>query len=292
MAENITTVLNKNAITAEQINNEPSVENVFYVIHGTGIERDRFISLYELRKLMSRLEAVVINGDGVSTEIDAGVMELASQLFTLRIDTAQDGGIKFYEGAQAQNVGASVAYNLSTHSLVIGAQGDVIFPDGIVANGVESNEVKTDSVVPGTSGVAVSIGSQDGGVQLFGRTYGFVGNVTTDSISAPQGVSTINVGAMLAAKNVPATFVDASGFDPNDSSTYLPAQKMTEWSVGQVKRFLNNTNSDIQGIPFFSTVAGGFRTLDFPKYSYREFVCTGSCTEGGTEYAVLMVNGG
>lgn len=292
MSENITTVLDKTAITAAQINDEPSVENVFYVLHGTGSERDRNISLDELRKLMSKLYDIIINGDGVSTEIDAGVMELASQLFTLRIDTAQDGGIKFYEGAQAQNVGASITYDLSTHSLVIEAQVDVTFPNGIVANGVNSNEVKTDSVVPGTTGVAVSIGSQNGGVQLIGRTYGFVGNVTTDSISAPQGVSTINVGAMLAAKNVPATFVDASGFDPNDSSTYLPPQRMTEWSVGQVKRFLNNTNSDIQRIPFFSTNAGGFRTLDLPKYSYREFVCTGSCTEGGTEYAVLMVNGG
>lgn len=292
MSENITTVLDKIAITAAQINDEPSVENVFYVIHGTGSERDRHISLDELRKLMSKLYDIIINGDGVSTEIDAGAMELASQLFTLRIDTAQDGGIKFYEGAQAQNVGASITYDLSTHSLVIGALVDVIFPNGIVANGVNSNEVKTDSVVPGTPGGAVSIGSQNGGVQLIGRTYGFVGNVTTDSISAPQGVSTINVGAMLAAKNVPSTFVDASGFDPNDSSTYLPPQRMTEWSVGQVKRFINNTNSDIQGIPFFSTSAGGFRTLDFPKYSYREFVCTDSCTEGGTEYAVLMVNGG
>lgn len=292
MAENITTVLDKTAITAAQITDEPSVENVLYVIHGTGSERDRFISLDELRKLMSKLYEIIINGDGLSTEIDAGVMELASQIFTLRIDTAQDGGIKFYEGAQAQNLGASITYDPSNHSLVIGALGDVIFPYGIVADGVDSNEVKTDSVVPGTSGGAVSVGSPNGGVQLVGRTYGFVGDVTTDRISAPQGVSTINVGAMLAAKNVPATFVDASGFDPNDSSTYLPAQKMTEWSVGQVKRFLNNTNTDIQGIPFFSTSTGGFRTLDLPKYSYREFVCTGSCTHNETEYAVLMVNGG
>lgn len=292
MAENITTVLDKTAITAAQITDEPSVENVLYVIHGTGSERDRFISFDELRKLMSKLYEVIINGDGVSTEIDAGAMELSSRLFTLRIDTSEGGGIKFYEGAQAQNVGASITYDLSTHSLVIEAHGDVIFNDGIVADSVDSNEVKTDSVVPGTSGGAVSIGSQDGGVQLVGRTYGFVGDVTTNSISAPQGISTISVGAMLAAKNVPATFVDASGFDHNDSSTYLPAQKMTEWSVGQVKRFLNNTNTDIQGIPFFSTSTGGFRTLDLPKYSYREFVCTGSCTHNGTEYAVLMVNGG
>lgn len=292
MAENITTVLDKTAITAAQITDEPSVENVFYVIHGTGRERDRFISLDELRKLMSKLHEVIINGDGVSTEIDAGVLELASQLFTLRIDTSEGGGIKFYEGAQAQNVGASITYDLSTHSLVIRAQGDVVFTYGIVADDVEADEVKTDSVVPRTSGGSVSVGSPDGGVQLVGRTYGFVGDVTTNRISAPQGQSTINVGAKLAAINVPSTFVDASGFDPNDSSTYLPEQKMTEWSVGQVKRFLNYTNSDIQGIPFFATTGGGFRTIDFPKYSYREFVCTGSYTHNGTKYAVLMVNGG
>lgn len=292
MAENITTVLDKTAITAAQITDEPSVENVFYVIHGTGSGRDRYISLDELRKLMSKLYEIIINGDGVSTEIDAGEMKLASRLFTLRIDTSEGGGIKFYEGAQAQSLGASITYDLSTHSLVIWAQGDVVFPYGIVADDVKSDEVKTDSVVPRTSGGAVSVGSPDGGVQLVGRTYGFVGNVTTDSISAPQGQSTINVGAKLDAINVPSTFVDASGFDPNDSSTYLPEQKMTEWSVGQVKRFLNNTNSDIQGIPFYSTSAGAFRTIVLPKYSYREFVCIGSHTHNGTEYAVLIVNGG
>lgn len=69
MAENITTVLDKTEITADNVNEN----DVMYLIHGTGPERDKFIKISELRNKMDnpeKFQIKTIHVAGQTNEVD------------------------------------------------------------------------------------------------------------------------------------------------------------------------------------------------------------------------------
>ena len=59
MAQNVTTVLDKDVITKDGVLAEPLVENFLYLIHGSGSNRDRKMSLTELMAYMKTMDELL-----------------------------------------------------------------------------------------------------------------------------------------------------------------------------------------------------------------------------------------
>ena len=75
MAQNITTLLDKTEITAEEIEAAQQILNYLYIVHGTGSGRSRRIELGELKKLMSVLSDVTFDSITMQKGVTGGAAE-------------------------------------------------------------------------------------------------------------------------------------------------------------------------------------------------------------------------
>lgn len=209
MAENITSLLNKDELTAASALST----DVIYIVHGTGTPRDNKMTVAELRKLIGGAAGdITVNSitftDGTSTyemklDADGSIKSYAGfkhegSDYTVKLAGEDGVGLQFLSGTTPAEH-ASVKYDKTALTLTISADNGVIIPDG----------VRTDTIGPKTPNTAVAIGSAGGGVNLIGETSGFNGNVKTDEILATTTEGTIVIGRAATASRA----ADTARFD-------------------------------------------------------------------------------
>lgn len=298
MAENITTLLDKLELLAANAANDDKI----YIIHGTGSDRDKFMTVAELRKLIGGAAGdVTVTSvtftDGTSTyemHLDgdciksyAGlILDNDSYTISIKGSSSSGGGIQFISRSTPSSTPASHAYVEYDHTsmvLSIGATGGVVFGSKIFATGgLESDSVNTDEVLPSTSNVTpVSVGHSSGGVVLNGTAK-------VDSIAPKTENATVSVSSLLSAYNLPTDFVSVDSFSDVEDSRAVELESL--WKVGQVKRFLNTTSSD-KTVWFFTDSEGGNTNVTVPPHSFKTFCCVGfhASSQLGHTYAVLVM---
>lgn len=294
MAENITTLLDKLELLAANAANDDKI----YIMHGTGLDRDKFMTVAELRKLIGGAAGdVTVTSvtftDGTSTyemHLDgdcirsyAGlILDNDSYTISIKGSSSSGGGIQFISGSTPASH-AYVEYNHTSMVLSIGATGGVVFGSKIFATGgLESGSVNTDEVLPSTSNVTpVSVGHSLGGVVLNGTAK-------VDSIAPKTENATVSVSSMLSAYNLPTDFVSVDGIPQTSveaiTDACKPLLEMRYWAVGKVKRFLNSTANDIVIVLFAAN--GVAYSVTVPEMSYVSLCCNGTVTIDGKNYAV------
>lgn len=142
MADSITSVVElRDRQEALPAGSQPvlSLDDWLYVIHGVGSDRDTVWTLEEFRNfIQSKFNDIVMNGTGTSVEVKPGVIEVASENFTVEIDTTAGGGIIFKSGNPLVEKG-SIRYNQETGKVVVTA--GKIDADLTVINSVQNNNV-------------------------------------------------------------------------------------------------------------------------------------------------------
>lgn len=189
---------------------------------------------------------------------------------------------------------ASIEYDPTTGTITISGIGGVTFADKIFASMGVNGDIETDSISPATTGnsTPVKIGSATGGVKLVGRTTGFVGEVKTNLIEVDDADYPIVVKAVVKATNLPNDFVtidvNTDTSDPAVSSTFL---LKNDWTIGQVKRFLN-VGSSAKDFWIYTDNQGAAFQLSIPAHAYVTFACIGyyNNTFDNKQYAVLAYN--
>ena len=294
MAENITTLLDKLELLAANAANDDKI----YIIHGTGSDRDKFMTVAELRKLIGGAAGdVTVTSvtftDGTSTyemHLDgdciksyAGlILDNDSYTISIKGSSSSGGGIQFISGSTPASH-AYIEYDHTSMDLSIGATGGVVFGSKIFATGgLESGSVNTDEVLPSTSNVTpVSVGHSSGGVVLNGTAK-------VDSIAPKTENATVSVSSMLSAYNLPTDFVSVDGIPQTSveaiTDACKPLLEMRYWAVGKVKRFLNSTSNDIVIVLFAAN--GVAYSVTVPVLSYVSLCCNGTVTIDGKNYAV------
>lgn len=135
-------------------------------------------------------------------------------------------------------------------------------------------------------------------LQLAGSYFpvtGSAGNATfgaLGSTSFSTGSMTVSGQATIAGLVV-GTLLPVKLYDPNmvtfteaDQTTW---QLMENWQVYQVKRVhYNMGNSVAASVLVAYKTDGTTRSVVFRRECYIEFICIGTCTIGGTQYAVLL----
>lgn len=186
---------------------------------------------------------------------------------------------------------ASFVYDPSTGTITVNGYGGIVLADKLFAvSGVEG-DVETDSITPSTtdSPTPVEIGSAAGGVKLVGRTTGFVGEVTTNSIKVDDPNYPISANAILKAPNLPNDFVEiSSNLDPDASRAIL---LNSLWSFGTVKRIFNKDSSD-HTMYIYTDNQGSNLLITIPRNSYVNLACIGFYDNpyDNKTYAVTVYN--
>ena len=200
--------------------------------------------------------------------------------------------ISFKSGSgNSVNEFASFVYDPSTGTITVNGYGGIVLADKVFAvSGVEG-DVETDSITPATtdSPTPVEIGSAAGGVKLVGRTTGFVGEVTTNSIKVDDPNYPISANAILKAPNLPNDFVEiSSNLDPDASRAIL---LNSLWSFGAVKRIFNKDSSD-HTMYIYTDNQGSNLLITIPRNSYVNLACIGFYDNpyDNKTYAVTVYN--
>ena len=121
----------------------------------------------------------------------------------------------------------------------------------------------------------------------------FVPMISSEGIGGELTIGGLNAGFVKAAKRFETNLVSfAYSEDAEGLQDWQTWQLASNWSVGQVKRVCC-TNAPAGGINIttFVNTSGGYSDVRFYPYSFREFMCVGTCVSGGNTYAVLAVNG-
>lgn len=321
MAKNVTSILNMHEIIASGVNDN----DVLYLVHGSGSDRDKWIKVGELKKVVSVLGDIIVDsiemhkagensqtsdvafdgeklimsasgesvtdnsslnisrllqkfqrsisgGGSMSSEITpAGVVvKVESNNDAVQIEILSDK-ILFKSGDPlAQH--ASIVYDPTTGNLTINGIGGITLGDKLYAALGLVGDLETDSITPETtdSATPITIGSAAGGVQLVGRTTGFVGEVTTNLIKVDDPDYPISANAILKAPNLPNDFVEISSNLDSDASGAILLNSL--WSLGAVKRIFNKDSSN-HTMWIFTDNQGSNLSITIPRNSYVNLAC-------------------
>lgn len=286
MPQNITSVLDKNEILA----NEVASADVLYLIHGTGSNRDRFIKIAELLKVFgSSQEDLTVSSitftDGTST-------------YAMELDS--DGRIVSYAGLKTD---ADFLAKGSNYDVEVRGNEGVLFKTGTGNSRTTRAYVKYDKnkkkmfiFAEGEPNIEEGGIGFENDVSLANGKYLF-GNIKTNDIY-PRGVgiNSIKVHGILTAPNVPSadSDIDLSTYDTSSLPNYMSMYLMSSWGSGVERRIINRTGSDHTIATFVSNSFGSASPLKIEKNSYVKLLCVGSFTYAGDnkDYAITIPCGG
>lgn len=281
MAENITSLLDKDELTSANA----LATDVIYIVHGTGTPRDKKMTVAELRKLIG----------GAAGDITVHSITFSDGTSTYTVELGADGNIFFNTGIAteddivAKGLAAGFDTALDAKSTIKG----LVFKAGTLNN----REVRAYITYVGDGKKLFlhadgSTGNE--AIVLDGDTLipsgkAIMGDVKTDDIYVKStGSTAIRVHSKFDAVNLPIDFVSVDELPQTSAEAILEASKelleKNYWLDGQVKRFLNTTNSD-KIIALFSENGGNY-TATIPQRSYVTLCCNGSVTVDGAQYAV------
>ena len=288
MAENITTLLDKLELLAANA----SATDKIYIVHGTGSDRDKYMTVSEFRKLIGNVAGdITVNSitftDGTST-------------YSAGLDS--DGRIRVYTGIKTE--GDVVALGAQSGVTVEAALDCTSTNKGLLFKAGNSHEVRA-YVSYDNSGRTIVIhgdGTQNTeAIKLDGETYmssgkSLHGTVRTDDIYPnSSGRTMVDVHATLNAVNVPNSETDIDITNEQSTTAVSDHKRVigkSYWAVGSVQRLINKSSSD-KILPFFTETGSTTHTLlKIKAHSYCELLCIGSIEYGEYEYAVLIPNGG
>lgn len=156
MAENITTLLDKLELLAA----DASATDKIYIVHGTGSDRDRYMTVSELRKLIGEM----------SGDITVNSITFTDGTFTYTLELNAAGDILFWTGISCHHL--ITEENISCNGS-IGCNGKFI---GNLEGNVQGNtdgthvgNVKTSEILATTSGGTVAIGRAADTFQFDGK---------------------------------------------------------------------------------------------------------------------------
>lgn len=200
-------------------------------------------------------------------------------------------GVRFKSGSD-DTLGehATIAYDPSTGRITISCAEGIVCSGKIYATSDVEGDVYADNVNPTDDSHAVNIGSATGGVN-FNGVVNFLGKIKTNLIEARQANVPIEIKSVVKATNLPNDFVDVSDLDLTDTDVLHGLLAENLWTVGQVKRFLNNTSS-AKTMSIYIDTSGTFKNnISIPSNCYVTFVCTGFYTNpyrSNNKYAVFV----
>ena len=184
---------------------------------------------------------------------------------------------------------ATIAYDPSTGYITISAEG-ITFSGKIYATSDIEGDINTDNINPTDASHAVNIGSATGGVNLNGPVI-VLDKLKLNLIEPYQTANPIEIKSIVKAVNLPNDFVDVSDLDLTDTDVLHDLLAENLWTVGQVKRFLNNTSS-AKTMSIYIDTSGTFKNnISIPSNCYVTFVCTGFYTHpyrSNNKYAVFV----
>ena len=230
MAQNVTTVLEKTEITAEEIAASPLIKNFLYLIHGEGSSRSRKLDLDELKKIVNDLTSIFLQ-KGVPS---------SSVVQNAEIDGAD---IKMYaEGEQLTDDSNS---DLSRGGLVVGrttsgpTEQTTVKPDGFSVKSV-SGQVSTEARLEKDS-VAFYIGN----VKCAAVKYVNDGNNSRLVIASSVPIS---IASKIESSNdVEAYDVFASSILPKTGSQSVTFTKLEGSEIGAGTGKFNSIGSASTG---------------------------------------------
>lgn len=199
-------------------------------------------------------------------------------------------GVHFKSGSgDTLDEHATITYDSSTGHITISAEG-ITFSGKIYAASDIEGDINTDNINPTDASHAVNIGSATGGVNLNGPVI-VLDKLKLNLIEAYQTANPIEIKSIVKAVNLPNDFVDVSDLDLTDTDVLHGLLAENLWTVGQVKRFLNNTSS-AKTMSIYIDTSGTFKNnVSIPSNCYVTFVCTGFYTNpyrSNNKYAVFV----
>ena len=169
---------------------------------------------------------------------------------------------------------ATIVYDPSTGRITISCAEGIVCSGKIYATSDVEGDVCSDNVNPTNASHAVNIGSATGGVGLAGPVI-VSDKLKLNLIESYQAANPIEIKSIVKAVNLPNDFVDVSDLDLTDTDVLHGLLAENLWTVGQVKRFLNNTSS-AKTMSIYIDTSGTFKNnISIPSNSYVTFVCTG-----------------
>ncbi|WP_407447879.1 hypothetical protein [Fibrobacter sp.] len=208
MAENVTTLLEKRQKQQQEHPDwAPALEDLLYMIHGTGSDRDRIYSLEEVRNLLQEAFTKIVLGTG-------------SKYMALR-----DYGLSISEGSEHSGLTKNrltFAYGqageLKEGHIVFNSDGTItidcdIGVQGLLVNGIAkflqgldvTGGVNATGPIKSTGGAVVgkSLEATAGGVQATGDISTSNGNLSGKNVNATGNIQTTN-GNVSASGDVTA----------------------------------------------------------------------------------------
>ena len=285
MAQNVTTVIDKTELTAANIAADSSIDNFIYVIHGTGSDRDKKMSLSELKKFMQVMDEILFQkgftGGTNEVAIDGDGIELKAEGEGIA-DNSHLGIERTGISLQKSNQGAEDDVSISpTKVSVSHTASSVTTKTEITNDSVDTSNVYAKTIVgnntSGVTGRYVKIDStvEIGGVQ--NSTNG--GNVVVNGSTTLKG----NLKGRTAVEqlNVPTANIlrAAADYDLVNDSGLDPA-------IGDIVIVRNTKDSDSTSSLNKIDIKLGYRLdqgqgvtyckhVKLPGYCSMMFVCTG-----------------
>lgn len=272
MAENVTTLLDKwQKQQQDHPDWVPALEDILYVIHGTGRDRDRVYTLEEVRDMLQTVFTKIVLGTG-SKYTALGDYGLAisdgsehSGLSKNRLTFAYGQAGELKEGHIVFNSDGTITIdcNLGVQGLLV--NGIAKFLQGLDVTG----NVNATGPIKSSGGAVVgkSLEATDGGVQATGDISTSNGNLSGKNVNATGNIKTTNgnvsASGDVTAKNGKAVLSGNSqrpaGLWLNDGASSNRKEASVAMDSNGLLHISGDAGVEIGGIVNFS----GIMTLDY-----------------------------
>ena len=282
MAQNVTTVLDKTELTAENIS--ASIDDFIYVIRGTGSNRDRKMSLAELKKFMQVMmellfqkgftggvNEVTIDGDGIELKAEGSGLADNSHLGIERT------GILLQKSSQ----GSEDDVSISPTKISVNHTDSETKKTDITNDSVDTSNLYAKTIVgnnkSGETGRYVNIDStvEIGGVPNSTNGGDLVVNGSTTlkgKLKGRTAVEQLNVPtANILMTDADYDLVNDSGLSPAIGDIVIVRNTKASESTSSLNKIdikLGYRLDQSQGVIYFKHV-------NLPGYCSMMFVCTG-----------------
>lgn len=276
MAENVTTLFDKwQKQQQDHPDWVPTLEDILYVIHGTGSDRDRVYTLEEVRDLMQTVFTKIVLGTGDK------YMALGDYGLAISDGSEHSGlsknSLTFAYGQAGELKEGHIVFN-SDGTITIDCDLDV---QGLLVNGIAkflqgldvTGGVNATGQIKSTGGAVVgkSLEATAGGVQATGDISTSNGNLNGKNVGATGNIQTTNgnvsASGDVTAKNGKAVLSGIagrpSGLWMNDGASSNKKESSVAMDTNGLLHISGDAGVDIAGQVTFNI--GGYSTLKKPQ---------------------------
>lgn len=306
MAENITTIQDKNELTFDEIVTD-NVANLLYMIHGTGSDRDKKVNLETIKQYFEENSgSITIKSGSITVKLSgAGGTQTLTINHNGIVYTSSFSGSTITKKIDFEGTGSELS------SLTLGTLSGSI-PDGNshkldidtnVVIGSENNKKKLtlngNMVIDGRVMTNLKVGSSEVLCNLEVEGNARAKTVYANAVHADE-IKPKTVGGNVNFGNTPIAAVNApySIFAVDNNTDNISWSETSEWvGAGQQKLLYNTTSHDIRLFAYQADNASATsEVLDaftIPPHRFVRALCSGQTTTvDDSTYYVFFIEAG